>query len=140
MTVQLVSGSNTVYNTVRDSVTIQSPEFLFIFINDHTYKKYACAPTETQIDDYRSSFAVTIQANPTPLNGEVNLTLLGFYSLYVYEKSAAQIAAFDYANVDTMDLRNITGLVWQGKAQLTETAASEDVYKDVRSSEDVYGS
>ena len=139
MVLQLVDGSNTVLVTLGDSTTIASPKFLFVFVNDHTYKKYACAPTETQVDDYRYSFPITLQGSPDPLAGEVYLTLLGFYSVYVYQKTAAQIAAFDYDGIDEMDLRDITGEIWRGKAQLTETASSEAVYKDTRSSEDVYG-
>jgi len=139
MVLQLLDGINTLYVNHRDSITITGAEFLWVFINDHTYKKYACSPTETIVDDYRSSFEVTLTTNPIPLNGEVDMTLLGFYSVYIYEKTASEIATFDYSNIDTADIRNIDGIVWQGKAQLTESATTEDVYKDLRSSEDVYG-
>lgn len=137
---QLVSGANTPVVTVQENVTIANPEFLFIFINDHSYKKVACTSTETELDHGRSSFTITVQANPTPLSGEIELDLLGSYHYYIYEKTAAQIAAFDYANVDTVDIRTITGLVESGKMEYRETASTPTYYKDVRTSTQVYGS
>lgn len=140
MPMQLVSGSNTVTVTVSEQTTIANAEYLFVLINDHSYKKVAFTSTETQLDHGRSSFPVTVQASPDPLAGEVELELLGFYHYYIFEKTSAEIAAFDYSGVDDMDIRDIDGLVEVGKAQYTETATTPDYYKDVRTSTEVYGS
>lgn len=137
---QLVSGANTIVVTVENKRTIDDAEYLFVFINDHSYKKVACTSTETALDGERSSFPITVKANPVALDGEIELDLLGSYKLYIYEKTAAQIAAYDYSAIDSVDIRTITGEVWQGKVQYSTTAATNVYYKDVRTSTQVYGS
>lgn len=132
-------GANTRTLTVRDNVTIPSPEYLFIFINDNTYKKVACTASETIIDDFRSSFTITVQASGDGLNAGINLDDYGFYHYYIYEKTSAQIAAFDYAGVDSIDIRTMTGLLTDGKMRYDPTAATNTYYKDVRTSIKTYG-
>lgn len=132
-------GANTRTLTVRDNVTISSPEYLFIFINDNTYKKVACTASETIIDDFRSSFTITVQASGDGLNAGINLDDYGFYHYYIYEKTSAQIAAFDYAGVDSIDIRTMTGLLTDGKMRYDPTAATNTYYKDVRTSIKTYG-
>lgn len=132
-------GANTRTLTVRDNVTIPSPEYLFIFINDNTYKKVACTASETIIDDFRSSFTITVQASGDGLNAGINLDDYGFYHYYIYEKTSAQIAAFDYSGVDSIDIRTMTGLLTDGKMRYDPTAATNTYYKDVRTSIKTYG-
>ena len=137
---QLVSGANPIITTVEQNRTISPAEYLFVFVNDLSYKKVACTSTETALDGERSSFPITVTANPVALSGEIELDLLGSYKVYVYEKTPAQIAAFNYATIDAVDLRTITGLVWQGKMEYRTTPATPTYYKDVRTSTEVYGS
>jgi len=132
-------GANTRTLTVRDNVTISSPEYLFIFINDNTYKKVACTASETIVDDFRSAFTITVQASGDGLNAAIALDDYGFYHYYIYEKTAAQIAAFDYAGIDSVDIRTITGLLTDGKMKYETTATTNTYYKDVNSSIKTYG-
>ena len=137
---QLVSGANTIISSVEQRRTIANAEYLFVYINDLSYKKVACTSTETALDGDRSSFPIEVTANPVALNGEIELDLLGMYHYYIFEKTAAQIAAFNYATIDTVDIRTITGLVEEGKMEYSQTPATPTYYKDVRTSEKVYGS
>jgi hypothetical protein len=132
-------GANTRTLTVRDNVTISSPEYLFIFINDNTYKKVACTASETVIDDFRSSFTITVQASGDGLNAGISLDDYGFYHYYIYEKTSAQIAAFDYNGVDSIDIRTMTGLLTDGKMRYYPVDTENTYYKDVNSSVKTYG-
>lgn len=133
-------GSNTVTVTVEENRTIAGAEYLFVFVNDNTYKKVACTASETLIDDFKSQFTIIVQASGDGLNGAIALDDYGFYHYYIYEKTAAQIAAFDYSGIDSVDIRNLTTLVESGKMKYEGTASSNTYYKDVRSSVKTYGS
>lgn len=137
---QLVLGANTIIASVEQRRTIANAEYLFVYINDHSYKKVAFTSTETALDGDRSSFPVTVKTSPVPLSAEVDLDLLGMYHYYIFEKTAAEIAAFSYSTIDTVDIRTITGLVEEGKMEYTVTPATPSYYKDVRTSTQVYGS
>ena len=132
-------GANTRTLTVRDNVSISTPEYLFIFINDNTYKKVACTASETVIDDFRSSFTITVQASGDGLNAGISLDDYGFYHYYIYEKTAAQITAFDYSGVDSIDIRTMTGFLTDGKMRYDPADSSDTYYKDVNSSVKTYG-
>lgn len=132
-------GANIRTIQVRDNVTIPNPEYLFIFINDNTYKKVACTASETIVDDYRSTFTITVQASGDGLNSAIALDDLGFYHYYIYQKTAAEIAAFDYVNVDSIDIRTVTGLLTDGKMKYSATPQNNNFYKDVRTSVKSYG-
>jgi hypothetical protein len=128
------SGSNTFDIVVEEKRTIASAKYLFIFTNDLTGKKVACTSTEVTVDGIRSQFTITVQGTPTPLSAQIYLYNLGFYKYFVYERTAVQIAAFNYATVDALDLRTLTGLVDNGKLKFTATATVDAYYKDVQPS------
>ena len=132
------SGSNTFYLAVEENRTLPTAYYLFVFVNDHTNKKVACYCAETEVDGIRSEFTCTVQTSPTALDGEIDITDLGFYHFYVYEKTLAEINAFNYSTIDSVDLRTMTGLVKNGKMKLTETATGNEYYKDYSGSVKVY--
>lgn len=134
--VNLVTGSNIITVSVQEKVTIANPEFVFVFVNDHTGKKVACTSTETQLDHGRSQFPINVGAG-SPLTGNVNLDKYGFYHYYVYQSANASV--FDYTNIDTTDISTLTGLCEQGKAYWQAPTTTDTYYKDVRTSDKAYG-
>lgn len=135
--IYLETGANTVVVTLNEKVTIADPEFVFVFVNDNTGKKVACTATDTSTNTTRyNRFSITVGVS-TPLQGKVLLDDYGFYHYYVYQ--SADASTFDYTNIDTTDLRDLTGLVEEGKAYWKATAPSYNSYKDVRTSAKSYG-
>jgi len=61
----------------------------------------------------------------------------GFYHYYVYE--TADASTFDYTNIDTTDLRTLTGEVETGKMYYNTASPTHTYYKDTRSSIKTYG-
>lgn len=129
--IQLVTGSNIVTLSLFEKATIANPEYVFVFINDNTYKKVACTATYTELDGNRQQFTLVVGVN-TPLLGKVLLDDYGSYSYYIYQ--SANAAAFDYTNINTTDIRTLTGLVENGKAWWAAPTVTNIYYKDVRSS------
>lgn len=133
----LVTGSNNLTVSVQEKVTIANPQFVFVFVNDHTGKKAACyAGSETLLDHGRSQFTITIGIND-PLNSKVLLTNYGSFHYYVYQ--IANHTTFDYTNIDTTDLRTLTGLCDNSKSYWAAPAVTNNIYKDVRTSVFTYG-
>ena len=62
---------------------------------------------------------------------------LRFYHYYIYE--IVDATTFDYANIDTTDIRNLTGLVETGKAYWSAPAIVNYYYKDIKTSIVTYG-
>jgi hypothetical protein len=135
--IYLETGANNVDVTVTEKVTISSPEFVFVFVNDNTGKKVACTQTNSSsnTNEY-DRFVITVGVN-TPLLGKVLLDDFGFYHYYIYQ--TADASAFDYSNIDTTDLRTLTGLVEEGKAYWQGTSNTINSYKDIRTSVKTYG-
>lgn len=135
--IYLVTGVNTVTVTLTEKVTITSPLFVFVFVNDNTGKKVACTATDTSANTTRyNRFSITVGVS-TPLQGKVLLDDYGFYHYYVYQ--TADASTFDYTNIDATDLRTLTGLVEEGKMYWKAPATSYNSYKDVRTSAKSYG-
>jgi len=132
-------GANTFDVTVEENRTISGAEYLFVFVNDNTYRKVCCTASETIIDDFRSAFTITVQASGDGLNAKIDLDDYGFYHYYIYEKTAAQIAAFDYAGIDSVDIRTLTTEVESGKMKYYIAPTTNTYYKDVNSSVKTYG-
>lgn len=133
------SGVNTMTVEVIENTTIPNAEYLFIYVHDLSNKKVACTSSEITVDGIRSQFEITLTSSPDPLQGEVEFEYFGFYHYYIYQKTSAEIAAFDYANVDSLDLRTLTGLVDNGKVNYP-TTYSNTAYKDYSGSVKIYGS
>lgn len=129
--IQLITGSNTIDLSLFEKVTIANPQYVFVFVNDNTGKKVACTSTYTSLDGNRQRFTIVVGVNDN-LNGKILLDDYGSYSYYAYQSSNA--AAFDYTNINTTDLRTLTGLVENGKAYWTAPTVTNIYYKDVRTS------
>ena len=134
----LTSGLNTVQVTLNELVTISSPEFICIFVNDSTSKKYACklGTDLSSYPDRYNEFEITVSGNPNPLLSEVDLYNQKSYHYFIYE--TADASTFDYAGVDTLDLRTMTGLVEQGKMSYLINPSDLMFYKDLRTSIKTY--
>ena len=135
--VLLEFGSNNCIFTLTEKTTITNPDYIFVFVDDHTGKKYAC--TATDISAYTSKynkFNLIVGSSNIPLSGQIGLVNYGFYHYYVYQSSDA--STFDYTNIDTTDLRTLTGLVETGKMFYKGIAVTNNYYKDTRSSIKTY--
>jgi hypothetical protein len=128
---QLITGANTIDISVTENSTIANPQFVFVFINDNTGRKVACTSTYTNLDNNKQRFVITVGAS-VPLNGSVLFDDYGSYSFYVYQ--SANAAAFNYANINTTDIRTLTGEVGNGKAWWKAPSVTNIYYKDVRTS------
>lgn len=128
---QLITGANTIDISVTENSTIANPQFVFVFINDNTGRKVACTSTYTELDNNKQRFIITVGAS-VPLTGSVLLDDYGSYSFYVYQ--SANAALFNYANINTTDIRTLTGEVGNGKAWWEAPSVTNIYYKDVRTS------
>ena len=128
---QLITGANTIDISVTENSTIANPQFVFVFINDNTGRKVACTSTYTELDNNKQRFVITVGA-AVPLNGSVLFDDYGSYSFYVYQ--SANAALFNYANINTTDIRTLTGEVGNGKAWWEAPSVTNIYYKDVRTS------
>ena len=128
---QLITGANTIDSSVTENSTIANPQYVFVFINDNTGKKVACTNTYTELDNNKQRFVITVGV-ATPLLGKVLFDDYGSYSFYVYQ--SANAAAFDYTNINTTDIRTLTGEVGNGKAWWEAPSVTNIYYKDVRTS------
>jgi hypothetical protein len=128
---QLITGANTIDISVTENSTIGNPQFVFVFINDNTGRKVACTSTYTNLDNNKQRFVITVGA-AVPLTGSVLFDDYGSYSFYVYQ--SANAAAFNYANINTTDIRTLTGEVGNGKAWWKAPSVTNIYYKDVRTS------
>lgn len=108
-------GLNYLTFTLTEKVTLTNPGFVLVIKNDSTNKQVACKLV-TDISSYPdryNRYAVTMEASPTPLTGEIYLEHHGWHKYYVYETLTPD--TFDYAGVDNLDLSTLTGLVEHGK-------------------------
>jgi hypothetical protein len=132
----LNTGTNLITVTTNENVTIVNPQYIFIFVNDNTNRKVACTQVEYDVVDFKSRFSIEVGVN-SPLLGKVLLDDYGFYKYYIYETITA--SSFDYANVDSLDLRTMTGLLEEGKMYWQEPTVTNNYYKDLKGSSVSYG-
>ena len=105
--------------TLTEKSTLTNPDYLFVFQSDETRDlyKFIAADTSTYTDRYNLFAIVETSTNPDPLDGEVELPLVGFYTYTIYEQNST-------TNLDP-DLA--TGVVEVGKVQVIEAASSDSV-------------
>lgn len=125
------TGTNTITLSLFEKATIANPQYVFVFVNDNTGKKVACTQTYTSLDGNRQQFILTVGVS-TPLLGKVLLDDYGSYSYYVYQSANASL--FDYTNINTTDLRTLTGEVENGKMTWAFVPPTNIYYKDIRTS------
>ena len=83
-------SSNTVYLTLTEKTTIDSPTYLFILNSDNQNVDYAFIATDTATDAQKArynKFTIT-EGVDDPLNGSIDLGPTGTYHLTVYEQAS----------------------------------------------------
>ena len=138
----LASGANTVDVTVAEKATLDSPYYMFLFVNDNTGEKFMCNTTYTTIQDYIQRFTITVQASPTWYNGQVALSKYGFYHYYVYE--LADLSGVDYSVIINADISTyvptyFTSMVESGKAYLEGGDFTVNEYINATTAKKAYG-
>ncbi len=79
--------SNEVFLTLTELSTLDSPVYLFLFINDQTGDEYTFIANDVSVyEDRYNKFVIVETDNPNNLDGEVYLPLAGFYSYQVFEQ------------------------------------------------------
>lgn len=139
MLLQAGVNSNVIL-TLNESKTLDSPEYIIVFVNDSTEKKVACK-LGTDVSAYPTrfnQFIITVQADPEPLDAEVQLVNYGSHKYFVYEMADAD--TFDFEGVDDMDLDDIDGEVERGIMKYMTTEETRAYYANVRQSVKTYGS
>jgi hypothetical protein len=136
----LQSGANSnVILTLNESKTLESPEYVIVFVCDHPNTKFACK-LGTDLSDYptrANKFTITVQEDAEPLDAEVSLANFGFYKYFVYEMADA--TEFDFDNVDDLDLDTMDGEVERGKMKYITTEDARAYYANLRQSVKTYG-
>jgi hypothetical protein len=93
--------ANTIYPTLLEKTTISNPRYLFAFMNKETMEFKYCLVTEIGTHLERNNeFVVTLNSNPTPTSGQVNL-VEGDYIYTAYELTSVQAAALNFNSIDT---------------------------------------
>lgn len=121
-------GANYLAFTLTEKVTITSPDFILILVNDSTRKKAACK-LGTNLSSYTSRydrFLVTVKDNPTALNSEIELDHYGWHKYFIYESEDA--STFNYSGVDNLDLETMTGEVENGKIEYVGAVVDKPYY------------
>lgn len=91
--IKIIQGqANIVPVTLTEKVTLDSPVFLFRFVNDETKVEYSCIASDTSYFPLRyNKFSITEKTSPTITerrNGNIELPKAGFYHYYIYEQSS----------------------------------------------------
>lgn len=139
MLLQAGVNSNVIL-TLNESKTLDSPEYVIVFVCDHPGTKYACK-LGTDLSDYptrANNFTITVQASANPLLAQVTLNNYGSYKYFVYEMADAD--TFDFSAIDDTDLEDISGEVERGKMKYITTEEARKYYANLRQSVKTYGS
>lgn len=136
--IDLELGENEFYLMVEQNRTITDPDYVFVFVSDLTNQKIACGASGDLVDDFWTQFNVTVQASgEDPLLSQIALPHYGEYHYSVFE--VEDMNDFDFDNIDTTDIRDLTGLLTEGKMKYFPPASTDNYYKDVSGSRKAYG-
>lgn len=141
--ITLSSGANTVYCTLTEKATLNSPIYVFVFQNDNTRERFMVTNSDTSTETARyNKFAITVQANPTWTSGQVALSKYGFYTYYAYEVST--IVGLNYNTIIAADPSTyvptyFTTLVEKGKMLFPDPSISDTTYINVETPVKAYG-
>lgn len=84
--------ANTVVATLTEKCTLESPVFLFRFVNDETKIEYSCIVADiSEFPTRYNKFSITEKTDPTITerrNGNIELPKAGFYHYYIYEQES----------------------------------------------------
>lgn len=122
------NSANSLALTLSEKQTLDTPYYLFVFINEQTDKVKSCIASVTTGTRYDS---VTITENSTEdnLNGVVSLAQPGEWMYRVYEQSSATNLSADGA----------TGLLEEGKCKVIGTAQTIKRYNGTRTAKAYIG-
>lgn len=90
--IRLVLGVNEKVDlTLREKVSIDSPNYLFEFISNNTKKKVYCIAIDTSLYPERyNRFSLTVmETTPDPLSAEIKLLTGDEYTYNVYEQESS---------------------------------------------------
>lgn len=123
--------ANTVVLTLTEKSTLTNPDYLFVFKNDQTELEYIFIAADTSLYPERyNQFRITeTSSTPDPLDGEVELPVLKFYTYTVYEQNSA-------TNLDPL---LATGVVEVGKVEVFDTASTDSTYTPTTTTNYIYG-
>lgn len=129
--IQITKGStNDVALTLTEKCTLTAPYYLFVFQSDETRDlyKFIAADTSAHTDRYNLFAIVETSTNPDPLDGEIELPLIGFYKYTIYEQTSPT----------NLDPANATGIVEVGKVQVIDSPAADDKLNNTNNINYVY--
>lgn len=136
------SGANTVYVTLKEKVTLDSPVYVFVIVNNQTLKKYMVTNTDLSTSTaIRNKFTITQVASPTWTSGQIYLDNYGDHTYYAYECS--DIAMLDYNTVVNTDINDyiptyFTTLLETGVLVFNQPAPTNHTYKEVETAGKAY--
>lgn len=104
--IRLVMGANTVALTLKEKTTVLNPVYLFEFENSQTHSKFYCIASDTSLykDRYNLFTITVVSGTPTPLSGQIKLTLGDEYNYTVYQQQSTT----------NLNPANASGVVEQG--------------------------
>lgn len=129
--IQITKGStNDVALTLTEKCTLTAPHYLFVFQSDETrdFYKFIAADTSAHTDRYNLFAIVETNTNPDPLDGEIELPLVGFYKYTIYEQTSPT----------NLNPANATGIVEVGKVQVIDSPAADDKLNNTNNINYVY--
>ena len=102
MIVVIDNMQNDVVVTLTEKRTLQSPYYLFRFVNDLSKSEYLCiaADISSYPSRYNEFIIKTMVNTPNPLVGEIKPIGYGFYHYYIYEQTSA--TNLDYTQATTL--------------------------------------
>lgn len=119
----IVQGeSNIVAITLTEKCTLESPFFLFRFVNDESNIEYTFIAEDTSdFPERYNKFTIVETASPDTLDGEVHLPNAGFHHYYIYEQ----------ASDSNLDYTLATSLVEVGKMKVPGDEREVESYTPV---------
>jgi hypothetical protein len=132
-------GANSIIVTLNERKTLAVPEYVLVLVNEDTRLKTACklGTDLSEYPDRNNKFTLTLVASdPDPLTAELTLDNYGNFKYHIFEKVDAD--AFDFENINTTDLADITGEVEVGKAEYVRPSVTVENHAESKASIKAY--
>jgi hypothetical protein len=115
----LQGQANIIAVTLTEKCTLESPVFLFRFVNDESQVEYTfIAPDVSDFPTRYNQFSIVETESPDTLHGEVHLPDADFYHYFIYEQSSNT----------NLDYTLATTLVEVGKMKVPGESREVDSY------------
>ena len=131
------AATNYVYPTTKEKEILTSPSYLIKFVADDAKNVRYCSSTDSSpaIDRYQKLTIVETNT-PTPLTNQIKLDMSKSWKYFIYEISAANLAALtSYTNAEV-------GLteVERGRVRVRDSSSTQlNVYNGYQTTYNVYG-